>query len=271
MEVLFLAVLLQRIQSLSRQIERLLCGFDSKRFALQLKCGDEPSRDQTFRRRMRQLGRLQILLGDKDLVLDRISFLFVGALEVLRDIRLGHGHITFADDLVGQRSFVSCGNEVWWFDSAAEVVEWVEACHVAACFALLEAAGFERGPWREWHKDGCLIQPHARFGEPRFDIYARRRPSDWGPLQPPDMKRGDWILYRTFTNLDLQTLLEFRGWPTAEQVEADEESDRLAALLSPETLDKIDAVLAEVDAGILPDDGVPADVSLQKVRRAAEG
>jgi len=66
------------------------------------------------------------------------------------------------------------------------------------------------------------------------------------------MRRGDQSLYRTFTNLDLQTLLEFRGWPTAEQVEADEEADRLAALLSPETLDKIDAVLAEVDAGIPP-------------------
>jgi hypothetical protein len=172
---------------------------------------------------------------------------------------------------VGQRSFVSCGNEVWWFDSAAEVVEWVEACHIAACFALLEAAGFERGPWGEWHKDGCLIQPHARYGEPRFDIYTPRRPSDWGPLQPPDMKRGDWILYRTFPNLDLQTLLEFRGWPTADEVAADEESDRLAALLSPEHLARIDAVLAEVDAGILPDDGVDADVSLEKVRRAAEG
>lgn len=172
---------------------------------------------------------------------------------------------------VGQRSFVSCGDDVWWFDTAVQAVEWVEACHVAACFALMESAGFERGPWGEWHKDGCLIQPHTRYGELRFDIHTPRRPSDWGPLAPPDMRRGDQSLYRTFTNLDLQTLLEFRGWPTAEQVEADEESDRLAALLSPETLDKIDAVLAEVDAGILPDDGVPADVSLQKVRRAAEG
>lgn len=166
---------------------------------------------------------------------------------------------------------VDLGDDDWGFDTPAEAVEWVEACHVAACFALLDAAGFERGPWGEWHKDGCLIQPHTRYGELRFDIHTPRRPSDWGPLAPPDMRRGDQSLYRTFTNLDMQTLLEFRGWPTAEQVEADEEADRLAALLSPETLDRIDAVLAEVDAGILPDDGVDADVSLQKVRRAAEG
>lgn len=166
---------------------------------------------------------------------------------------------------------VNCGHVTRRFYSAAGAVEWVEACHVAACFALLEAAGFERGPWGEWHKDGCLIQPHARYGEPLFDIHTPRRPSDWGPLAPPNMLRGDQSLYRTFTNLDLQTLLEFRGWPTADEIEADEEADRLAALLSPETLDNIDAVLAEVDAGIFPDDGVDADVSLEKVRRAAEG
>ena len=181
-------------------------------------------------------------------------------------------YLEIGNEAPNERShLVNCGHVTRRFYSAAGAVEWVEACHIAACFALLEAAGFERGPWGEWHKDGCLIQPHARYGEPRFDIYTPRRPSDWGPLAPPDMKRGDWILYRTFTNLDLQTLLEFRGWPTAEQVEADEESDRLAALLSPEHLAEIDAVLAEVDAGILPDDGVDADVSLEKVRRAAEG
>lgn len=176
-------------------------------------------------------------------------------------------------ELDGTQSVVhACFNDGnLWFDSAAEAVEWVEACHVAACFALLEAAGFERGPWGEWHKDGCLIQPHARYGEPRFDIYTPRRPSDWGPLRSTNMQRADRVLEKTFTNLDLQTLLEFRGWPTAEQVEADEKADRLAALLSPEHLAQIDAVLAEVDAGILPDDGVPADVSLEKVRQAAEG
>jgi hypothetical protein len=187
---------------------------------------------------------------------------------------IGEDGIEFESDLFEQKIYSAygrVGGNAIEFDTAAQAVEWVEACHIAACFALLEDAGFERGPWGEWHKDGCLIQPHTRYGELRFDIHTPRRTSDWGPLEPPNMRRGDLVLYRTFTNLDLQTILEFRGWPTAEQVEADEEADRLAALLSLETLDRIDAVLAEVDAGIFPDDGVDADVSLQKVRRAAEG
>lgn len=159
----------------------------------------------------------------------------------------------------------------WHFATAVEAVEFIEACHVAACFALLEAAGFERAPWGEWHKDGCWVKSRRGSSETLFDIYA----PDFGP-QPnsrfdPFMQRGDGIVWRTFSGLDLQTLLEFKGWPTAEQVAADKESDRLAALLSPEHLAQIDAVLAEVDAGIYPDDGVDADVALEKVRRAVEG
>ena len=176
-------------------------------------------------------------------------------------------------ELDGTQSVVhACFNDGnLWFDSAAEAVEWVEACHIAACLALLEAAGFERGPWGEWHKNGCLIRPHYPYGKLVFDIYMPRLITDWWAIEPPKVQYGDQVLYRHFLNLDLQTLLEFRGWPTAEQVAADEESDRLAALLPPEHLARIDAVLAEVDAGIYPDDGLAADVSLEKVRRAVEG
>jgi hypothetical protein len=78
-------------------------------------------------------------------------------------------YLEIGNEAPSERShLVNCGHVTRRFDSAAGAVEWVEACHVAACFALLEAAGFERGPWGEWHKDGCLIQPHARYGEPTF-------------------------------------------------------------------------------------------------------